>query len=69
MAKKKIVVETCVKSINITAKAKAKKLTHAITFEKISLTSKQRDQVLELLETKDPIKLSFESMQDNLPGM
>ena len=69
MAAKKITLDTFVKGINITTKAKAKKLQHSLTFEKISLNPKQRDKILSLVEQKDPVRITIESMQDNLPGI
>lgn len=70
MAKKeRIVVDTFIKGMSISAKPKAKKLTYSLTFEKIGLTSNQRDKILAMVENKDPIQLSFESMQEDLPGM
>lgn len=64
MAKKqKIVVETTIKSCNV------KEKDESITFESITLTSDEREKVIKWVKDKTYGKLTFEPVQENLPGM
>lgn len=65
MAKKqnKIIVETTIKSCNVKEKGES------ITFESITLTTDEREKVIQWVKDKTFGKLSFEPIQENLPGM
>lgn len=64
MAKKdKITVETEIKSCNVKAKG------DSITFECVPLTDDQREKVINWVKNKEKGRLSFEPIQENLPGM
>lgn len=64
MAKKdKIVVETKIKSCNVKANGES------LSFEGISLTEAEREKVIGWVKNKETGRLSFEPLQENLPGM
>lgn len=64
MAKKKgISVETTIKSCNIKEKGES------LNFDNISLTDSQRAKVIQWVKDKEYGKLSFEPIQEDLPGM
>lgn len=64
MAKKKgISVETTIKSCNIKEKGES------LSFDNINLTDSQRAKVIQWVKDKEYGKLSFDPIQEELPGM
>lgn len=64
MAKKpKIVVETTIKSCNVKEKGES------LSFDNITLTTDEREKVIQWVKDKAYGRLSFEPIQENLPGM
>jgi len=64
MAKKnRITVETKIKSYNVKANGES------LTFDCISLTEDQREKGIGWVKDKECGRLSFEPIQENLPGM
>ena len=60
---KKIVIKTKIKNCNIKSNGEG------LTFDAIKLTEDQRNQVIEMVKNKEPVRLSFEALQEKLPGM
>ena len=64
MAKKdRLVVETKIKSCNVKSNGES------LSFEGISLTEDQREKVIKWIKDKENGLLSFEPIQENLPGI
>jgi len=64
MAKKtKITEETKIKSCNVKSNGES------LTFDCIKLSENQREKVIDLVKEKAAVRLSFEPLQENLPGM
>jgi len=63
MAKEKITVETTLKSCNISSKGQT------IGLPKVKLSQAKQDKVIKWVEEKRAIKITFELVQENLPGI
>lgn len=60
---KKIVIKTKIKSCNVKSNGES------LTFDGVSLTEDQRNQVIEMVKNKEAVRLSFEPLQEKLPTM
>jgi len=62
MAETKIVIETKIKSCNVKSNGES------LTFDGISLTEDQRQKTIDLVKNQEVVRLSYEPIQDSLPG-
>lgn len=63
MAKQKIVIDTIIKSCNTKADGES------LNLEKMNLTDAQREQFIVWVKEKADMKVTFQPLQENLPGM